>query len=99
MPERRSTWRRPVQLRPGWARVPLLAAMIADRQGNADRAIENYQAAIELGEVNPAAVERLMQLLYERQRYLDADTICRRLAQNKMISLELTRVITRSPGA
>lgn len=60
------------ELRPSWSRIPLLAAGIYDQQGNHSKALESYLAAINMGERNPGAVRRAIQLLYREQRFLEA---------------------------
>ena len=79
--------------RPAWSRIPLLAAHIHDLQGEEELAIQNYLLAIDLGERNPTAVRRAVQLLYEHQRYLEADRIIRRLEEQQTpFSAELGRM-------
>ncbi len=68
-------------LRPAWSRVPLLLAEIAERQGDSQQALAYYQRAFDLGEDNPRVIRRLLQLLYERQRYGEADRVLRRLEE------------------
>jgi len=60
------------QLRPSWPRIPLLAGGIHDQLGQADPALENYLLAIDMGERNPAAIRRAVQLLYLQHRFLEA---------------------------
>ncbi len=52
--------------RPRWPRVPLLAAGIYERQGRQEEALDRYRTAIDMGEANPNAYRRLIQLLVER---------------------------------
>jgi cellulose synthase operon protein C len=81
------------RLRPGWTRVMLLTARIQDRQGQYGAALQNYLEAIDLGEHNPEAVRRAIELLNSRQRYAEADQILRRLEQQPtMISNDLERL-------
>ncbi|MCS7239290.1 MAG: tetratricopeptide repeat protein [Thermoguttaceae bacterium] len=68
-------------LRPAWSRVPLLLAEIAERQNDPEQALGYYQRAFDLGEDNPRVIRRLLQLLYERQRYTEADRVLRRLEE------------------
>jgi len=80
------------ELRPTWGRVPLLAAAICDRQGRHERALEYYRAAVNLGERTPQVVRRIVQLLYQRQRYHEADRLLRDLERRNMpFSTELDR--------
>lgn len=80
-------------LRPGWSRLPLLAAEICERQQDQDGAIQNYVRAIELGERDLAAVRRVVTLLYERQQFLPADQVLRRLEdQQTPFSADLGKI-------
>jgi len=62
-----------VAQRPTWNRAQTLAAMVADQQGEADRAIEGYERAIRLGERRLVAYERVVALLMQQGRKADAD--------------------------
>lgn len=68
-------------LRPEWSRLPLLAAKIDDMRGNYDLAVEEYIQAIDLGDRSPTAIRRVVDLLCERRRYLEADRVIRRLEE------------------
>ncbi|MGO8751158.1 MAG: tetratricopeptide repeat protein [Thermoguttaceae bacterium] len=81
------------QARPGWSRVPFLAAEVFERQGNELQAVENYQKAVELGERSPRAIYRLVLLMLERHRYLEADRVLSRLQEQRSpFSTDLTRL-------
>jgi tetratricopeptide (TPR) repeat protein len=58
--------------RPTWNWVALLQAQISDLQGQPQSAILEYQRALELGPVRPAAVRRLVELLMADARYQEA---------------------------
>jgi len=79
--EARSLLMQAAALRPAWSRIPLLLAEIAERQNDQEQALNYYQRAFDLGEDNPRAIRRLLQLLYERQRYAEADRVLRRLEE------------------
>src|SRR5439155_13500393 len=68
-------------LRPAWSRVPLLQAELDELDGNLERALESFQRAIELGHRQPATIGRVVQLLYERRRYAEADQVIRKLLE------------------
>ena len=72
-------------LRPTWPLAPLLAARLYERQGQGDLALDNYREAIRLGERSPAAIRRAMELLAERERYLEADQLLNRLEQEQVL--------------
>lgn len=67
--------------RPNWSQPPLLVARIEELDGNLDRALENYQRATERGNRNPTVIRRLVQLLYERRRFAEADIALRKLSE------------------
>jgi tetratricopeptide (TPR) repeat protein len=67
------------RLRPDWSRVPLAEALILDREGNAAQALLKYREAIDLGERNPDAVRRLIELYYEQRQFAEAEALLRRL--------------------
>ena len=80
-------------LRPAWSRVPLLAAEVYDALGNQDQAIDHYLQAVQLGERNPRAIRRAVQMLTDRQRYAEADRILRRVEEQQLpFSSDLGRV-------
>jgi tetratricopeptide (TPR) repeat protein len=65
--------------RPGWLRLTVLEAQVHDLQGRPEQALEKYQQAVEQGERQPAVAQRLVELLYARQRYREADRVLRQL--------------------
>jgi tetratricopeptide (TPR) repeat protein len=78
--------------RPGWPAVLLAKADIEDLKGNPEVAIANYRRALELGERNPRVLRQLVQLLYQRQRYAEADQEIRRLQKQLPRSTDLQRL-------
>ncbi|MBL8796384.1 MAG: tetratricopeptide repeat protein [Planctomycetia bacterium] len=62
-----------VAQRGNWPPVHIARADLADLRGNADESIANYRRAIELGERNPRVVRQLVQQLYKRQRFAEAE--------------------------
>jgi tetratricopeptide (TPR) repeat protein len=67
------------QRRPSWSRAALATAEIDDLKGNTDGAIQGYLRAIDkLGQRTPSAIRRVVQLLYERHRYIEADEVIRK---------------------
>lgn len=61
------------QERPAWPRGQLLLGALMERRGNLEKAAIAYQEAIHLGEVRPAVYERLILLLYQLERFKEAD--------------------------
>ncbi len=67
--------------RPRWSRVPLLAAGIYERQDRPAQALESYRTAVDLGEANPNAHRRLIQLLAQRGLFDEAQRRIEQLDQ------------------
>ena len=63
------------EARPNWSSAARLDAEIDDLSGNFDSAIEKYQRAIRLGESQLATSRRLVQLLYMRGRFQEAEQV------------------------
>lgn len=78
--------------RPNWARVPLLEAEVYDLNGNTERVLERLLRAAALGEREPAMTCRLMRLLAERHRYLEADQVVRQFEETAPADGELARL-------
>jgi tetratricopeptide (TPR) repeat protein len=78
--------------RPVWPRVPLCLGQIDELEGNADRALESYLRAVELGERQPDVVRRVVQMLYDRQRYPEAEVVIQRLPEGTPLSGDLRRL-------
>ncbi|HET6325095.1 MAG TPA: tetratricopeptide repeat protein, partial [Planctomycetaceae bacterium] len=82
---------------PGWSKIPLVAAQIADSRGNADVALEHYRAAFDLGERSPVIVNRLLSLLVDRQENDKIEAVVRQLIDEKVpFSSELTSVVSQA---
>jgi tetratricopeptide (TPR) repeat protein len=80
--------------RPSWSRAWRLTADLEEAVGNQDAALQAYLQAVEHGERELPVIRRCVQLLYERQRFQDADHIINKLvAENQApISGELARL-------
>ncbi len=80
--------------RSSWYRLPLLAAQINELQRDEDSAIENYLAAVDLGERNANLISRVVRLLYKHQRFAQADQVIRRLQaqQQEPFTSDLVRL-------
>jgi tetratricopeptide (TPR) repeat protein len=79
--------------RPGWSRVAVCMAEIDQLKGDPARAIRNYQRAItELGDRNHQVMRQLVQLLYERRRYAEADQALRKLPEEALLSPDFQRL-------
>ena len=81
------------ELRPTWSRIPLLMGSIYDMQRKYNDAVKYYMEAINMGEHNPAAARRTVQLLFQNQRYADADKLLHQLDRLQApFTPELTRL-------
>lgn len=74
-------------LRPSWARIPALEAEIDEMEGAFSTATEKYQQALELGDRRPAIIRRTVQLLFEQQRFEDANRAVRKLQDQESVLL------------
>jgi predicted Zn-dependent protease len=83
---------RAAALRPSWPPVTLARADVADLSGNPEQAISHLRQAIDQGESNPRVIQRLVESLYRRQRYAEADQELRRLRQALLMNSELGRL-------
>jgi tetratricopeptide (TPR) repeat protein len=77
--------------RQGWARVALAEAHIHDLARKPEQAITCYQRAITLGERSRSVLKRLLQLLSQSQRYMEADQILHKLPEQALRSSDLER--------
>ncbi len=62
-------------------------------QGKTDWALKNYLDAVELGEHDPQIIRQTLRLLFDKQRYFDADRLLRQLQRQQLpFSPDMTRV-------
>ncbi len=78
--------------RPGLPMLLLREAQIAELEGNPDRAIERYRQVVEKGDAHRHTVFRLLHLLYEQQRYVEADQVIRKLQERSLADRDLQRL-------
>jgi tetratricopeptide (TPR) repeat protein len=78
--------------RPTWAAVPLARADLEELSGKPDQVIFHFRRALELGERNPRVLRRLVDLLYQQQRYEEADQEIRKLQQQAPLESDLQRL-------
>ncbi|MFW5835048.1 MAG: tetratricopeptide repeat protein, partial [Pseudomonadota bacterium] len=81
--------------RPNWSRVPLLAAGIYERQGRQEQALDSYRAAVDMGDGNPNAYRRLIQLLTQRGLFEEAQ---QRMQQFDQLGVEFSSDLERLRG-
>ena len=81
------------QSRPSWPAPLASEGRIYDYQGKTDWALKNYMDAVELGEHDPPIIRRALQLLFEKQRYTDANHLVRELEMQQLpFSPDMNRV-------
>jgi Flp pilus assembly protein TadD len=78
-------------LRPGWGRAALLQAHLNGVAGNAAGELDGYQRAFDLGERQLPTVQRLVQMLAERGRFVEADEVLRKAQQNLILRGDFAR--------
>jgi cellulose synthase operon protein C len=61
--------------RPTWPATHLLRALISDRRGKVNEAIDAFQEALRMGEQRPIVIERLIVLLGQTGRVQEADRL------------------------
>jgi tetratricopeptide (TPR) repeat protein len=85
------------KLRPRWSRVATRQGRIAERLGKGNTAIEKYLYAVELGESSPEVLRHLFRLLYQQERYPEAERVIRRLEQRPdVLTPELGRLASQT---
>jgi tetratricopeptide (TPR) repeat protein len=78
--------------KPAWAVAQLARAELEILKGNQDQAIAHFKKAGELGERGPRVVRKLVELLYQKQRYAEADEEIRRLHKQTLVAADLHRL-------
>jgi tetratricopeptide (TPR) repeat protein len=78
--------------RPTWPAVATAKGMIAELQGRADEALAEYLRALEMGESRMPVARQVVQMLYQRQRYVEADMLIQRLQPEGLLSPELRKL-------
>lgn len=61
--------------RPNWSRVPAGLGVISDLRKQPEQAMKHYQSAVDLGDRNPGVLRRLIELYYERRRFVEVERI------------------------
>jgi tetratricopeptide (TPR) repeat protein len=76
---------------PAWAPVSLLQARLEDLDGNYDRASGHFLRAVTLGPVPPRQFSRLIELLVLFKRYVEAEEVLSRVAEQGPLPPALER--------
>jgi tetratricopeptide (TPR) repeat protein len=79
-------------LRPAWARIPALEGRFDELEGQKDRAIEHYHAAIDQGERGPQTLRRILNLYFDLHRYAEANALLARLPQQALATPDMARL-------
>jgi cellulose synthase operon protein C len=82
------------QRRQDWPPILRLQGKLADMQGNAERAIGFYQHALKLGDRHAETTRRLVDLLWKKRRFLEADAAMHEAAENAPLSVDLGKLAT-----
>jgi tetratricopeptide (TPR) repeat protein len=78
--------------RPDWSRVPLLTAELDELERRPDDAIRNYKLALEQGDRRPEVIRRLVQQLYERRQFGEAEQALQKLRDQAGLPDDLQRL-------
>ena len=71
-----------------WSAPLRKLAAIDDLEGNPQQALENYEQALQLGDRDPLALRRVIQLLWTQQRFTEASQVLQRLDDQGTLSEE-----------
>jgi cellulose synthase operon protein C len=78
--------------RPSWSRVPLLEAAMFEMEGQKDRALEKYQAALDRGEKRVGIIQHVVRLYHEKGRYTEARALVTTLPEAALATAGLKRM-------
>lgn len=78
-----------------WSRIALLRARLAEAQGKPEAALTHYGEALRLGELDMAAVLKVVAELAARKRFLDADQVLVQWETRAPLPPELSRLGTQ----
>ena len=70
-------------LAPSWSRIPLLSAALYERRGDLKSAADQSIDAIRLGARNPSVTSHALALLFNLQRFEDADNLIKELRESQ----------------
>ena len=80
------------KLHKNWPRTPLLSATLFELEGQYHHAIQEYIRALELGEIPPRSMARLLTLLVERHEFSKAETELAKYEQKLPLTRDLARL-------
>lgn len=79
--------------RPNWGQAMVLTATIYDELGDRGRAIEYFGRALDLGDLQPTVIRRQVILLFQEQRFDEADRVIGLLDEASIRESEILRRI------
>jgi tetratricopeptide (TPR) repeat protein len=79
--------------RPSWPVVAVARAEMEEVRGNPEQAIANYRQALDLGERSPRVLRQLVQLLFSRQRYQEAEQEIHKFQKTAPFSSDVQRLV------
>src|SRR5205807_5257713 len=72
-----------------WAPTIRGLAALDDLEGRPQEALKRFAQAFDLGDRDPDALRRAIQLMYDRQQYDDADRLLKKLEEQGKLPVEL----------
>src|SRR5207244_6410265 len=75
--------------RGSWAPTVRGLAALDDLEGNKQEALKGFARAFDLGDRDPDALRRAIQLMYDRRQYEDADHLLKKLEAQGKLPMEL----------
>ena len=75
------------QQRPNWSPVPHARGLVEDLVGNYGEAFDRYRRAIALGDRSREVVSRVVNYLFEKRQFDEADTLLQKLADEDPLIL------------
>jgi tetratricopeptide (TPR) repeat protein len=75
--------------RGSWAPTVRGLATLDDLEGNKQEALKGFARAFDLGDRDPDALRRAIQLMYDRRQFEDADHLLKKLQEQGKLPLEL----------
>ncbi|HEV3082402.1 MAG TPA: tetratricopeptide repeat protein [Gemmataceae bacterium] len=79
--------------RPSWGPVYRGLAAVDELEGNAQRALEHYEQALANGDRHPYTLRRAVDLLYNQQRYAEADRLLTKMDDQGGLPLDYRRTL------
>jgi tetratricopeptide (TPR) repeat protein len=75
-----------------WPRIPLLLAAISEMEAKNDQAMQEYGRALDLGEMQPRTLARLLELLLARREFGKAESALAKYEQKLPLTPELAKL-------